>query len=173
MPSLQDEDFSHSVTLICHHDEEGAMGIVINQPLQLSVAELFNDAGFATEKIEYPAASVWHGGPVRPDHVFALHGADQDWENTLHIGDDLRLTTSADFLDALEAGKKMGNFLLAMGFAGWAPSQLEYEMSENSWLYAAADKQVIFETAVQKRWQAAAGLVGIDLNKMSYYSGKA
>ncbi|MFW2439018.1 MAG: YqgE/AlgH family protein [Arenicellales bacterium] len=173
MPSLQDESFAHSVTLICHHDDEGAMGVVINQPLQLTVAELFSDAGLPTENLQHPARPIWHGGPVRPDHVFALHDASHEWDNTLTIGDELRLTTSADFLEALAGGEKIANYLLALGYAGWAPSQLELEMSENAWVYAAADKQVIFETAVEKRWEAAASLAGIDLSKMSFYSGKA
>ena len=173
MPSLQDENFAHSVTLICHHDDEGAMGVVINKPLQLSVAELFTDAGLATENLQHPADSIWHGGPVRPDHVFALHDASHQWDNTLKIGDELCLTTSVDFLEALAEGEKIDHYLLALGYAGWASSQLELEMSENAWVYAAADSKVIFETAVDKRWEAAAKLAGIDLNKMSFYSGKA
>lgn len=173
MPSLQDENFSHSVTLICHHDDEGAMGIIINQPLQLSVNELFSDAELPTENLQLPADTIWHGGPVRQDHVFALHDASHEWDHTLQIGDDLRLTTSVDFLQALAKGEQIDHYLLALGYAGWASSQLEIEMSDNAWVYAAADKKLIFETAVEKRWQAAAGLAGIDLNKMSYYSGKA
>ncbi len=149
------------------------MGIIINQPMQLSVAELLSDAGLQAEKLQHPADPIWHGGPVRPDHVFALHDASHEWDNTLPVGDELRLTTSADFLKALAEGEKTGHYLLALGYAGWASSQLEFEMSENSWVYARADKQIIFETAVEKRWQAAAGLAGIDLSKMSLYSGKA
>jgi len=173
MPSLQDENFGHSVTLISHHDDDGAMGIIINQPLQLSVAELFSDAGLPTENLRHPADFIWHGGPVRMDHVFALHDASHEWDHTIQIGDELRLTTSADFLEALAEGEKIDHYLLALGYAGWASSQLELEMSENSWVYAAADKQVIFKTAIEKRWEAAANLAGIDLNKMSYYSGNA
>ncbi len=173
MPRLQDENFAHSVTLICHHDDDGAMGIIINQPLQLNVAELFSNAGLPTENLQLPADSIWHGGPVRLDHVFALHDASHEWENTLQIGDELSLTTSADFLEALAEGEKIDHYLLALGYAGWASSQLELEMSENSWVYATADNQVIFETAVEKRWEVAASLAGIDLSKMSYYSGKA
>ncbi len=173
MPSLQDENFGHSVTLICHHDDEGAMGVIINQPLQLTVAELFSDAGLPTNKLVIPDQPVWHGGPVRPDHVFALHDNSHQWDNTLQIGDELRLTTSADFLEALAEGEKIEHYLLTLGYAGWAASQLEREMSENSWVYAIADRRLIFETAVEKRWQAAASLAGIDLSKMAYYSGSA
>ncbi len=174
MPALQDETFSHSVTLICHHDDAGAMGIIINQPLQLDLNELFSNAGLATEKLKQPGAPVWHGGPVQQDHVFALHEASlQQWENTQTVSDELSLTTSADFLEALAAGKKTGHYLLALGYAGWASAQLEHEMSENSWVYAEANKEIIFETAVENRWKAAAALANIDLSKMSYYSGSA
>ena len=172
MPGLDDENFGHSVTLICHHDEEGAMGIVINQALDLTVAELFSNAGLATDKLLHPSHSVWHGGPVRQEHLFVLHDSLQ-WNNTIQINSNLYLTTSADFLEALAEGQEPGHYLLALGCAGWSPSQLEYEMSENAWIYAAADNEVIFNTSEDRRWNAAARLAGIDLSKMSYYSGKA
>jgi putative transcriptional regulator len=173
MPGLNDENFGHSVTLICHHDDEGAMGVVINQQLDISVAELFNNAGLATAKLLHPGHPVWFGGPVSQEHLFVLHDCVHKWENTLHINDDLCLTTSADFLEALAAGQEPGQYLLALGCAGWGPDQLEHEMSENSWVYATADNEVIFSTPSSDRWQAAARLADIDLSKMSYYSGKA
>lgn len=173
MPALDDENFGHSVTLICHHDDEGAMGVVINQPLDISVAELFSNAGLATGKLLHPGHPVWFGGPVRQQHLFVLHDQNHKWDNTLQINDDLYLTTSADFLEALTEGREFGHYLLALGCAGWAPGQLEYEMSENSWVYAIADNKVIFNTQAENRWEAAASLANIDLTKMSYYSGKA
>jgi putative transcriptional regulator len=172
MPGLEDENFSHSVTLICHHDEEGAMGVVINQALDLTVAELFSKAGLATDKLLHPSDFVWHGGPVRQEHLFVLHDS-QQWNNTLQINSNLYLTTSADFLEALAEGQEPGRYLLALGCAGWGASQLEYEMSENAWVYAAVDNEVIFNISADRRWNAAASLAGIDLSKMSYYSGKA
>jgi len=173
MPGLNDENFGHSVTLICHHDDEGAMGVVINQPLDVSVAELFNNAGLATSKLLYPGHPVWFGGPVRQEHLFVLHDSSNMWDNTLQINHNLCLTTSVDFLDALAGGREPGQYLLALGCAGWAPEQLEYEMSENSWVFATADNEVIFNTPAGDRWEAAARLADIDLTKMSYYSGKA
>ncbi len=173
MPTLDDENFGHSVTLICHHDDEGAMGVVINQPLDLSVAELFSNAGLATDKLLHPEHSVWYGGPVRQENLFILHDSQQQWEQTIRVSKDLNLTTSADFLEALADGMETEHYLLALGCAGWAPGQLEYEMSENSWVYAAADNNIIFSTSSKHRWQAAASLADIDLSKMSYYSGQA
>ncbi|MCK5360890.1 MAG: YqgE/AlgH family protein [Gammaproteobacteria bacterium] len=173
MPTLDDENFGHSVTLICHHDEEGAMGVVINQPLELSVAELFSDAGLATNKLLHPEHPVWFGGPVRQENLFILHDSHQQWQQTIQVSKDLYLATSFDFLEALADGMEMENYLLALGCAGWAPGQLEYEMAENSWVYAAAQKDIIFNTSSELRWQAAASLAGIDLSKMSYYSGQA
>lgn len=173
MPGLDDENFGHSVTLICHHDDEGAMGVVINQPLDVTIAELFSNTGLATDRLLHPDHPVWFGGPVRQQHLFVLHDSNHTWDNTLQINNDLCLTTSADFLDALAAGQELGRYLLALGCAGWAPAQLEYEMSENSWVYAPADNELIFNTSTDKRWESAARLAGIDLSKMSYYSGKA
>lgn len=172
MPGLDDENFGHSVTLICHHDDGGAMGVVINQALDLTVAELFSNAGLATDKLLHPGHPVWYGGPVRQEHLFVLHDS-QQWDNTLQINSDLYVTTSADFLEALAEGHDPGRYLLALGYAGWGASQLEYEMSENSWVYATADNEVIFNTSANRRWNAAASLADIDLSKMSYYSGKA
>ena len=173
MPGLDDKNFSHSVTLICHHDDEGAMGVVINQPLDLSMAELFNTAGFATDKLLHPGHPVWYGGPVRQEHLFVLHDSQQQWDNTFQINNDLFLTTSVDFLEAMAEGHEPDHYLLALGCAGWAPAQLEHEMLENSWVYAAADNEVIFNTSASSRWENAAKLADIDLSKMSYYSGKA
>ena len=130
MPGLIDEDFGLSVTLICHHDSEGAMGVVINQQLDVSVAELFNNDGLATDQLVHPGHPVWFGGPVRQEHVFVLHDSNHMWNNTLLINDDLCLTTSADFLETLAEGQDPGKYLLALGCAGWAPDQLEYDMSE-------------------------------------------
>ena len=149
------------------------MGVVINQPLDVSVAELFNNAGLATGKLLHPVHPVWFGGPVRQQNLFVLHDQNHKWDNTLQINDDLYLTTSADFLEALTEGRELGNYLLALGCAGWAPGQLEYEMSENSWVYAIVGNKVIFNTPAENRWEAAASLAKIDLTKMSHYSGKA
>ena len=173
MPTLDDENFGHSVTLICHHDDEGAMGVVINQPLDLTVAELFSNAGLSTAKLLHPEHSVWYGGPVRQENLFILHDSHRQWEQTIQINNNLKLTTSVDFLEALVDGVEAGHYLLALGCAGWAPGQLEYEMSENSWVYAAAENNIIFNTPSKQRWQAAASLADIDLSKMSYYSGQA
>jgi putative transcriptional regulator len=173
MPALDDENFGHSVTLICHHDEEGAMGVVINQPLVLSVAELFSNAVLTTNKLLHPEHSVWYGGPVRQENLFILHDGQQQWQQTIQVNKNLNLTTSADYLEALAEGMEIENSLLALGCAGWAPGQLEYEMSENSWVYAVAENSIIFDTPSEKRWHAAASLADIDLTKMSYYSGQA
>ena len=173
MPGLADENFNHSVTLICHHDDEGAMGIIINQPLGLTLQELFSDSGLQTDKLHHPGQAVFFGGPVRRDHLFFLHDSSQPWEQSLLINKDLYLTTSTDFLSALAAGETIDNHLVALGYAGWGPGQLEHEMIENSWVYAEANNEIIFQTAAEKRWEAAASLAGIDLNKMTYYSGSA
>lgn len=173
MPGLDDENFSRSVSLICHHDDEGAMGAIINQPLTITLAELFADSGIPTEKLLHPEQPVWYGGPVRMDHIFVLHDSSSQWENTLKVNDNLCMTTSSDLIESLVRGHDHGKLLLALGYAGWGPGQLENEMQQNSWVYAEASNDIIFDTEPSLRWEAAAKLAGIDLARMALYSGKA
>jgi putative transcriptional regulator len=173
MPGLHDSNFSRSVTVICHHDAEGAMGIIINQPLDLTVTELFSEAALPTEKLAHPERPVCYGGPVHTDHLFTLHDCSSEWESTLKINDNLSLTTSPDFLESLSRGKVSCQYMLALGYAGWGAGQLETEMLENSWIYATIDNDIIFNTGAAGRWEAAARLAGIDLSRIASYSGKA
>jgi len=174
MPDLDDQNFDHSVTYICEHDANGCFGIVINKETDLTVKEVF-------EQMEIPVSSdntaqqdnVYLGGPVHPGRGFILHNPVGEWVSSLKVNDNIALTTSKDILEAIANDAGPERSMLALGYAGWGPGQLEKELAANSWLSCPAEEQIIFNTPVEKRWQAAADLLGVDLNLLSHDSGHA
>ncbi|MEZ5593235.1 MAG: YqgE/AlgH family protein [Gammaproteobacteria bacterium] len=174
MPSLNDPNFARTVTYLCSHDASGALGIVINRPLELTLAELLEHIQLPSPaSAELNNLTVYSGGPVQPQQGFVLHTPLHDWESTLHITDDIGLTTSSDILRALAQDEGPDQMLVALGYAGWGPGQLEQEMADNAWLSGPADPAVIFATPASKRWQAAAALLGVDLRLLTGDAGHA
>jgi putative transcriptional regulator len=173
MPGMLDPNFSTTVTLICEHNDEGALGIVINRPTPLKLAGLFEQ--LAVDDPDPAAASepVLAGGPVGPERGFVLHGPGQSYENTLAVSDDIRLTLSRDIIDAIATGTGPRQTLVALGYAGWEAGQLEDEMLANSWLNVPASPEIVFETPFAKRWDSAARILGIDIAAMSTDAGHA
>ncbi len=173
MPSLTEGIFSHSITYICEHGESGAMGIVINQPLDLSVEEIFDHLQINSLR-DFSEMPVMAGGPVQIDHGFVLHRDGHDeWEACLKVTDEITLTTSRDILRAIAHGTGPKEHLIALGYAGWSAGQLEQELAENSWLTLPADSDVIFSTPHEHRLGAAAAILGIDMNLISGEAGHA
>ena len=173
MPALNDPNFSRTVTLVCEHSPEGAMGVTINRQLELSINDIFKLLDIKTNDAAPPGSFVYQGGPVQENRGFVLHEPLGNWESTLAISDNLGLSTSQDILQAIATGHGPEKCLLALGYAGWGPGQLEYEIRENTWLSGPADRKVIFETALESRWQAAAHSMGVDLNALSGEAGHA
>lgn len=180
MPSMEDPNFSRTVTLICEHTQDGAMGIVVNQPTTLLVDELLNnfestdtDSKQNDKKSTALHGPVYAGGPVQVDRGFILHDSDKQWESTHIIDNHLSLTTSEDILIAIAQGKGPENALVALGYAGWGAGQLEEEISANSWLTVPYDAQILFNTPIDQRWQSAATKLGIDVNLISSQAGHA
>ena len=173
MPALREGIFSHSITYICEHSENGAMGIVINQPLDLSVAEIFEHLQIKA-KSRLPEIPVMAGGPVQIDHGFVLHrNCSTDWEASLKVTEEITLTTSRDILKSIAEGTGPLDHLIALGYAGWSAGQLEEELAENSWLTLPADADIIFSTPYQQRHSAAAAILGVDMNLISAQAGHA
>ena len=173
MPSLAEGIFSHSITYICEHGESGAMGIVINQPLDLSVGEIFDHLQINSLR-DFSEEPVMAGGPVQIDHGFVLHrDSHEDWEASLRVTDEITLTTSRDILRAIAHGTGPREHLIALGYAGWSAGQLEQELAENSWLTLPADSDIIFSTPPDRRLGAAAAQLGIDMNLISADAGHA
>jgi putative transcriptional regulator len=173
MPKLADPNFHRTVTLICEHGAEGAIGLVVNRPLDLTLKEICEH--LKLDEIS-PGAAVQRvllGGPVQMERGFILHQPVGGWESTLTIDPDTGLTSSIDVLKAIALGQGPTRTLVALGYAGWAPGQLEKEIAENSWLTAPNDSDILFAMPYEERWQAAAGKLGVDLNLMSGDAGHA
>ncbi len=173
MPGLNDPNFYHTVTYICSHNEEGAMGIVINKPLDLVLGEVLKqmDIKFGNDiAIDTP---IYDGGPVQSDRGFILHKYDKDWDSSLKVNDQIGIATSLDVLDAIANGEGPENSFIARGYAGWSAGQLEKEMQYNIWLSGPAEPHIIFDTPVKQRWNSAASLLGINIDKLSPDVGHA
>lgn len=173
LPGLADPNFSRSVTLVCQHDADGAMGVVVNRASEYTLGEVFRQMGIETGDAELCARTVMAGGPVHPERGFVLHDGDREWDSSLAIADGLYVTTSRDVLEAMARGEGPPSATVALGCAGWGAGQLEHELLENSWLTAPADADLLFRMPLEARWQAAAGRIGVDLARLADYAGHA
>jgi putative transcriptional regulator len=173
MPELADPNFAHTVTLICEHNPDGALGIVINRPAELTLGDVLDQLGLNVAKPDLRQQSIFNGGPVQTDRGFVLHDGDAAWDSSLPVSDQIRLTTSRDILEALASGRGPERYLLALGYAGWAAGQLELEMAANAWLCVPAEATLVFDTAWELRYQAAAELLGINLGALGPGAGHA
>ena len=174
MPAMDDPNFAQTVTLVCEHSDRGALGIVINRTLPMTLGEVFEQLGLDSQRSRVNAQPVLRGGPVQTERGFVLHSPTATkWESSLPFSGRMHLTTSRDILDALAAGEGPGSAVIALGYAGWDAGQLEDEMARNAWLTVDADERLLFATPVEQRWHAAARLLGIDLRSLSSDAGHA
>lgn len=173
MPGMPDPNFSSTVTLICEHNDEGALGIVINRPLTLTLGGLFEQLELADPDPAAAETPVLMGGPVGPERGFVLHDTAQSYENSLPVSNDICLTLSRDIIDAMATGAGPSKSIVALGYAGWEAGQLESEMLANSWLNVPATTDIVFDMPFTDRWAAAARAIGIDLSRMSPDAGHA
>lgn len=173
MPSLTEGIFAHSVTYLCEHNEHGAMGLIINRPMGVALGEILEHLDIDNVR-NHGTDPVMAGGPVQTDRGFVLHRtSERQWESTLPITDEISLTTSRDILDALAHNEGPDCALVALGYAGWGAGQLESELAANSWLTIPADSAIIFNTPAEKRLNAAAAKLGIDLALLAPGAGHA
>ncbi|MGB5102150.1 MAG: YqgE/AlgH family protein [Steroidobacteraceae bacterium] len=173
MPGMEDPNFAQTVTLVCEHSPRGALGIVVNKPLSMTLAEVFAQLGLDASQSSVAQDPVLHGGPVQTDRGFVLHSPDKEFDSTLAVSERLHLTTSRDVLDALASGEGPEKVLVALGYAGWDAGQLEEEMARNAWLTVPVDERLLFDVAIEDRWQAAARLLGVNLMTLSSDAGHA
>ena len=173
MPTLEDPNFRESVSLICEHNAHGALGIVINRPMNVVLDDILKQLALTAGDPATGATTVHLGGPVHTERGFVIHEPPGEWEATLKVGANLGVTTSRDVLTALAGGTGPKRVFVALGYAGWSPGQLEEEIKSNAWLSCPADNAIIFDTPVEQRWQAAARLMGVDLSLLSGDAGHA
>lgn len=173
MPAMQDPYFAKTLTYICEHSEHGAMGIVVNRPISLTLSELFEQINIPLEREDIAGDPVHFGGPVQTERGFVLHEPQGDYQSTLKVNDRIELTTSKDILLAIGKGQGPHHALISLGFANWGEGQLEQELSQNAWLTVPADEHILFDLPPGDRYQAAMSQLGVDFATLSEDAGHA
>lgn len=173
MPTMTDPFFAKSLTYVCEHNEEGAMGIVVNRPISLTLSELFAQINMPLSQTELQDLPVHFGGPVQTDRGFVLHDPAGTYQSTLHVNDKVNLTTSKDILQAVGEGSGPKHLLVTLGYAGWSQGQLEQELAANAWLSVPADEHILFDLPAEEKLPAAMKLLGIDFASLSEEAGHA
>ena len=170
MPELSGDYFGNTLTYICEHNDEGAMGIVVNRPTDVSILELLAKLNMQPER-RWVEQLVLDGGPVAQDRGFVLYHGGQEFGTSVDVAENVRLSTAMETLTAIATGEGPENFLIALGYAGWGEGQLESEISRNSWLTVEATPEILFDTPAEEKLQAAAQLLGIDFNLIATQPG--
>ncbi len=173
MPAMADPNFSETVTYVCKHDDEGALGVVVNRPTDMALGTMFTELKIELRDRAIADLPVLRGGPVERERGFVLHRSSAQFDKTLDGGSEIKVTVSPDILDALARGEGPDPVLVVLGYAGWESGQLEAELRANAWLTVPANPAIIFDTPFPQRWTAALGLPGVDLNDMTSYAGHA
>ena len=177
MPGMVDETFAGSVVYLCEHNEKGALGLVINKPISLTLGNLFEKVELDLPDQDLAASPVFFGGPVQTERGFVLHepldAEGKHYNATLAVPGGLEMTTSRDVLEALSHGAGPKKLLVTLGYSGWAAGQLEEELGRNGWITVDAAPEIIFETPIEERYEKALGLLGIDPRMLSQEAGHA
>jgi putative transcriptional regulator len=173
MPGMADPNFNSTVTLVCEHNAEGALGIVINRPMSMNLGGLLEQLSLDDADKTVASSPVLDGGPVGRERGFVLHDPHGTFETSVEVSNDIQLTLSRDVLDAMAAGSGPDKSLVALGYAGWEPGQLEQEMLHNTWLSVPANSEIIFDVPFTERWSVAAEIIGVDISQMSSHAGHA
>ena len=177
MPGMADDMFSRTVVYLCEHNEEGALGLVINKPIDIKLKNLFEKVDLTLDRAELAEQPVYFGGPVQTERGFVLHDKLAEdtagYNSTLSIPGGLAMTTSKDVLEAMADGAGPKRVLITLGFSGWQAGQLEDELGRNGWLTVDADPAVIFDTPIEARYNRALSLLGFDPRMLSQEAGHA
>jgi putative transcriptional regulator len=173
MPSLSDSNFAQTVTLICEHSERGALGIVLNKPMGMKLAEVLSQMKLEADSAHVGDQAVLRGGPVHGDRGFVLHRPGGAWDSTHKVSAAVQVTTSRDVLTAIARGIGPQDAFIALGYASWDAGQLEREVLDNAWLTVPMDERIVFELPFEERWAAAWQLLGVDSSRVSPVAGHA
>ena len=175
MPGMVDETFAGTVVYLCEHNEKGALGLVINKPIDIKLKNLFEKVELALDRSEFAEQPVFFGGPVQTERGFVLHDKLEEghgpYNSTLSIPGGLAMTTSKDVLEAMACGTGPRRVLITLGYSGWQAGQLEDELGRNGWLTVDADPKVIFDTPIGERYERAVSLLGFDPAMLSQEAG--
>jgi putative transcriptional regulator len=177
MPGMADDNFAGAVVYLCEHTEKGALGLVINKPIDIKLKNLFEKVELKLDQADLAEQPVYYGGPVQTERGFVLHeksaGDGTAYSSTMSVPGGLEMTTSKDVLEAVSGGTGPRRILVTLGYSGWSAGQLEDEIGRNGWLTVDADPVVIFETPIEKRYDRALQLLGIDPRMLSQEAGHA
>ncbi|MDR2208401.1 MAG: YqgE/AlgH family protein [Azoarcus sp.] len=173
MPYMADPHFSRTLTYIAEHNAQGALGIIVNRPIDMTLGALFERVELKLDTQNFTSQPVYFGGPVQTDRGFVLHRPSGDWHSTLRVNDEVGLTSSRDILQAIASEGEPHEVLVSLGFAAWTAGQLEQELADNAWLAVPADMSIVFSMPPEARLTAAAHQLGIDLFQVSKVTGHA
>ncbi|MGH8142146.1 MAG: YqgE/AlgH family protein [Steroidobacteraceae bacterium] len=173
MPSLTEAAFAQTVVLVCEHSDQNALGIVLNKPLSMKLADVMTQMKLEPSDIRIGERPVLRGGPLHPDRGFVLHRPGGKWDSTHRVSDQVQVTTSRDVLAAIAHGQGPQDAFVALGYAQWDAGQLEREMLDNAWLSVPMNEGIVFDLPFEERWQAAWHLLGIDSSRVSFVAGHA
>ena len=173
MPSMADPYFAKSLTFICEHNDQGALGLVVNRPIDMTLQALFERLSLRLGDNGRRDAPVYFGGPVQTDRGFVLHEPVGNWQATLPVRQAIGLTTSKDILEAVGRGEGPKRMLVTLGYAGWSPGQLEQELSQNAWLTVEAKDAILFDIPAEERLPKAMELLGLDFARLQDEAGHA
>ena len=173
MPNMADPYFSKTLTYVCEHNEQGALGVVVNRPIDMTLQALFERLSLTLRDRELSDAPIYFGGPVQTDRGFVLHEPAGNWQSTLKVRDAIGLTTSKDILEAVGRGEGPQKILVTLGYAGWSAGQLEHELGQNAWLTVEAKDAIIFDLPSEERLPAAMELLGVDYARLADSAGHA
>ncbi len=173
MPTLADPSFFHTVTYLCQHTTEGALGIVINRPAGMKLGDIYKQMNIQVTAKETLDVDIFSGGPVQQERGFVIHDAGGEWDSSILISEGIALTTSRDVLEAIAKGAGPKHYLVALGYAGWGAGQLEHEVISNAWLNAPCATDILFTAPFMQRWNLAAKQLGVDINLLTMRAGHA
>jgi putative transcriptional regulator len=177
MPTMTDPNFAKTLTYVCEHNAEGALGVIVNRPTDMSLGDLFERVEIALEEGEprhrFGGLPVYFGGPVQTDRGFVLHRPAGEWQSSLTVNSEIALTSSRDILQAMGTHGEPASVLVTLGYAGWSAGQLEWELSQNAWLTVPAEPALIFSLPAEERLMAAMRLLGVNPANLSDVAGHA
>ncbi len=172
-PAIKDPMFASSLVYMCEHNENGSMGLVVNQETSQILDDVFQQLDIHCDDETIRNQPVYIGGPVQLEQGFVLHSNADQWQNSVEVSDGIHLTSSLDILQAIADNKGPGDYLVILGFSGWASGQLESELQQNAWLTSTCDADLLFHQKPEDKWQVAFDTLGFDINMLSPVSGNA
>lgn len=173
MPAMADPNFARTLTYIAEHNDQGALGVIVNRPIDMTLAKLYERVELPLEVENFEARPVYFGGPVQTDRGFVLHHPVGDWHSTLKVNEDIGLTSSRDVLQSMGSAGTPAQVIVTLGYAGWSAGQLEQELLDNAWLTVPADLGILFDLPPEARLAAAMQKLGVDPTNLSEVAGHA